>query len=213
MLDSWSKSHPGEKLVTVGKTSLPSKPRLIATSSASKDGRTVSSFLAQNPRLVRHESVPSNDVISMTGMDNLAQLREKASLRDKSRDLRIAEETKLKEKADTKERLSSLPTVCDALRSKCLGDKRTRVKTAELIRHLMSELSLTPSELSQRLSIISAVVPEFITVIPADDVVGSSTVQLDLKAPYGPIRKKVIEYTKRANVQNSFADQLMAAAQ
>lgn len=213
MLDGWSKLHPGEGLVTVKKTSFPPKPNLLLTSVTSKSARTVSSFLAEVPRLVRIVSEPAYNVVGMTGMESLAQLREKASQRDKSKDVRVAAEMELKKRADAKERMASLPTLCDALRSKCLGENRTRVKTAELIRHLISELSLTPSELSQRLSMISAIVPEFIKVIPADDVVGSSTVQLDLKAPYGSIRRKVIEHIKRANIQSDFADLLTDAAQ
>lgn len=180
------------------KSSIPPRPSLISKLAVSKDSRMATSFLAPIIEKVRNESNPSNDDASMTGMESLLQLREKAFMRDKSRDLRAAEEMELKKIHDTKERIASLPTLCDALRSKCLGENRTCVKTSELIRNLISELCLSQIELSQRLLMISEIVPEFITVIPADDVVSTSTIRLNLRAPYAPIRRKVIDYAKWA---------------
>ena len=174
---------------------IPAKP-IIATKieAISKTSKCTVRSLAHEASARRKDIETANRPLSSNGVDNLETLRERAIMRDKTKDLRAIEELKAKKELDTKNRFSSLPSLCDALRSKCLANNRTCMKTSELMKHLIAELFLTQKELTQRLSILTGIIPEFITMIPADDLVPVSTVRLNLQVPYGAIRKKVLSY-------------------
>ena len=106
-------------------------------------------------------------------------------MRDKKKDLRAVEEHEAKSKSEVKIRTLLLSSLCDVLRSKCLEANRTRIKTSELMQHLVSELSLTKEELLLRLHVLADVVPDFLSLVPAGRIVPVSAVQLSLQALWG----------------------------
>ena len=126
-------------------------------------------------------------------------MRDQIILRDQTKEIKTAELLREKNILDAKNRILSLPSLCDTLRSKCLMDNRTCLKISELLRLLVSELFLTRSELSQRLDILKSIIPEFLTVVPADNILPVCTVRLNLQTPYSVVRKKVMAYVLKAS--------------
>lgn len=191
----WSLLNHGDHPFVVLASCIPAKP-IISTKveSINKSSKVILKSIAHEASERRKDIVTVNKLLGTNGVDNLEKLRERAIMRDRTKDLRATEELQAKKELDLKNRFLSLPSLCDALRSKCLANNRTCIKTSDLMRHLITELFLTQKELSQRLSILTGIIPEFITVIPADDLVPVSTVRLNLQAPYGIVRKKVLSY-------------------
>jgi hypothetical protein len=191
----WSLLNPGDQPFVVLASCIPAKP-IVSTKveSINRTSKVVLKSLAHEASERRKDIETANKPLGTNGIDNLEKLRERAIMRDKTKDLRAIEELQAKKILDTKNRFLSLPSLCDALRSKCLANNRTCIKTSDLMRHLITELFLTQKELSQRLSILTGIIPEFITVVPADDLVPVSTVRLNLQVPYGLVRKKVLSY-------------------
>jgi hypothetical protein len=191
----WSQLNPGDQPFVVRASCIPAKP-IISTKveSVNRTSKLFLKSLAHEASERRKDIETAKKPLGTNGIDNLEKLRERAIMRDKTKDLREIEELQAKKVLDTKNRFLSLPSLCDALRSKCLANNRTCIKTSDLMRHLITELFLTQKELSQRLSILTGIIPEFITVVPADDLVPVSTVKLNLQVPYGLVRKKVLSY-------------------
>ena len=183
-------------MILPGDNHIPPKPELPSTIVQTKAARcTVSSVASIALNLRNSLDLKRRNVAPLgTGSENLISLREKAILRDQTRQVKEDELSKEKSCLDLRSRIISLPSLCDALRSICLAANRTCIKTSELITHLVSELFLTPWELAQRLQILSSIIPEFLTLVPADLIVPVSTVRLNLSAPYGIVRKKVTTY-------------------
>ena len=175
---------------------IPLKPDIPSTVVETKAGRCTVSLVASIALNLRNSvDLQRRSLAPMgTGSENLISLREKAILRDQTRQVKEYELSKEKSSLDLRNRILSLPSLCDALRSKCLTANRTCIKTSELMRHLVSELFLTHWELAQRLQILSSIIPEFLTLVPADLIIPVPTVRLNLSAPYGIVRKKVTTY-------------------
>lgn len=195
-LVDWCSVNPGNRLISPKGNHIPKKPEFPSNIIQPKASQCTVSSVALIALELRNslDSSRRNLAPIGTGSGNLNSLREKAILRDQIKQIKEAELVKGKSILDVKNRILSLPSLCDALRSKCLTDNRTCLKTTELMKVLTTELFLTHWELAQRLQILTSIIPEFLTVIPADDVVPVSTVRLNLSAPYGIIRKKVIKY-------------------
>lgn len=192
--EEWCLVSNGESPVAIKASLIPPKPDGLQNSvmkKASTHSVTVIASMALERRNAAHlEKQPE----CVSGVENLSRLREIAITRDKSKELRAVEELEEKLKLESKNRVASLPSLCDALRSKCLVANKSRTKTSVLMQHLVSELFLTKKELLSRLHILAEVVPEFLLFIPADHIVPVSTIQLNLQAPYGEVRKKIIAY-------------------
>lgn len=192
--EAWCLANHGQSFVVVCTSLIPPKPDGIQNSMVKKNPKHSVTVLASMASERRNIAEVENQARGGSGVDNLCRLREMAILRDQSKELRAVQELEARVKIESKNRILSLPSLCDALRSKCLSANRTHIKTSELVQHLISELSVTKKELLLRLHIIVDVVPEFLTLIPADHIVPVSTVQLHLHVPYGAVRKKVLAY-------------------
>jgi hypothetical protein len=192
--EAWCLANHGQSRVVVCTSFIPPKPDVLKNSMVKKTPKHSVTVLASMASERRNIAEEENQVRGGSGVDNLSRLREMAILRDQSKELRAVQELEARVKIESRNRILSLPSLCDALRSKCLSANRTHIKTSELVQHLISELSLTKKELLLRLHIIVDVVPEFLTLIPADHIVPVSTVQLHLHVPYGAVRKKVLAY-------------------
>lgn len=127
-------------------------------------------------------------------------LREKAMMKDKLKEIHAKELEKQKKITDLKNRVISLPSLCDALRSKCLSTNRTSIKKSDLLNMMTTELNLNQRELSERLLMLSQIVPEFITIVPADNIVPISTFRINLSTLYKEVKNKVTTYVSSAEV-------------
>ena len=192
--EEWCLTNHGDPSAAGNANLIPPKPDGLQHSIVKKATTHSVTLLASLALERRNIAEVENQPRVGSGVDNLSRLREMAIMRDKSKDLRAIEELEAKVKIESRNRTLSLSSLCDALRSKCLAANRTRIKTSELMQHLTSELSLTKTELLLRLHILADVVPEFLTFVPGDHIVPVSTVQLHLQAPYGAVRKKIVEY-------------------
>ena len=188
-LDEWCSLNPGDHVVAARSNYIPDMPAITEATKAPMSTASMITLAASEQKKV----LPLN-YTATSGSDGLKYLRDQAVIRDQNKDTRAAEQLKEKNSLDLRNRILSLPTLCDALRSRCLADNRLCLRTSELMHILVSELFLTRQELAQRLSLLSGIIPEFITLVPADDIVPVSTVRLNLQAPYGIVRRKVISY-------------------
>lgn len=192
--EEWCLASNGESPVAIKASLIPPKPDELQNSVVKKTSTHSVTVVASRALERRNIAELEKQAGCVSGVENLSRLREIAITRDKSKDLRAVEELGEKLKLESKNRVASLPSLCDVLRSKCLVANKTRTKTSVLMQHLVSELSLTKKELLLRLHILADVVPEFLIFIPADHIVPVSTIQLNLQAPYGAVRKKIIAY-------------------
>ena len=192
--EEWCSASNGESPVATKASLIPPKPDGLQKSVIKKTSTHSVTVIASMALERRNAAQLDKQSGCVCGVENLSRLREIAITRDKSKELRAVEELGEKLNLESKNRVASLPSLCDALRSKCLVGNKSRTKTSVLMQHLVSELFLTKKELLSRLHILAEVVPEFLLFIPADHIVPVSTVQLNLQAPYGEVRKKIIAY-------------------
>ena len=89
-------------------------------------------------------------------------------------------------------RYSSLPSLCDVLRSLARAERRIANRTSqELVEKLAPDLRISEDELKLRLALLVEHVPEFLSVFPPDDVVDVETVRINLSAPFQQVRRKL----------------------
>lgn len=128
------------------------------------------------------------------GLENLklfAMQRATESLAKKDAEVKLVHDALLRN------RMTSLPALCSVLRSMALSERRTANRTSkEVISKLAPDLGISEDELRQRLGLLVAYVPEFLSVLPPDDTVTVETIQINLSAPFKQIRDKLFDRTK-----------------
>ena len=196
MLDDWCSLHSPDHPLVAMKNHIPTKPPItLNIHGISVSQCTVSAIAAIALEQRNIASLARQDSGScISGSNGLKSLRDQIILRDLSKDVRAAELLRENIILETKNRLLSLTSLCDTLRTKCLTDNRTCLKIPELLLLLKSELFLTRKELTLRVEILEKIVPEFITVVAADNIVPVCTVRLNLHTSYSVVRQKVAEH-------------------
>jgi hypothetical protein len=192
-IDEWCLLHPNDSKIVATFTSIPPKPHNQIENL--RKGMCVSkiALLAEEERhsLERHSS--------STGLASLNESKLLAEKRFCNKDILAMQLLNQQNVITLKNRIASLPSLCDALRSKCMNANRTSMKTSDLMQTMTSELFLTKKELMNRLCLLTGIIPEFITILPRDDIVAFSVIRLNLQANYGLIRKKIITYVNSTN--------------
>jgi len=128
-----------------------------------------------------------------SGLDNIRKLAEKRQKTQQDND----EKKNIDKKAiEMNTRMKSLPSICDALRSLCISSSRNIRPMNELINTLAPDLRLQSKEFHQRLLLLHDVAPEFINILPPDNIVNVTTVRINLDCPYGQVREKIYKLGK-----------------
>lgn len=196
-LDEWCLLNPNDQRIVAKLTSIPPKPQnrmdiLRNTCAVSKIA-----LLAEEER---HNLEVGQKINSLsTGMVSLNESKLLAEKRYCSKDLLALQLLNQQNMVTLKNRIVSLPSLCDALRSKCMSSNRTCMKTSDLMQIMTAELFLTKKELMNRLCLLTGIIPEFITILPGDDIVAVSVIRLNLQANYSLIRKKIISHVNSTN--------------
>lgn len=129
-------------------------------------------------------------------------LRENAGKKDGNKESKELEIAKEKKRIDYNNRVVSLPSLCDAIRSKCLNSNKSCMKTSDFIDALSRELllkNINRKELNERTQLLAKIAPEFISIIPADKKVPYSTMRVNLKTPVDSIKKKLARFVNDFN--------------
>jgi hypothetical protein len=77
------------------------------------------------------------------------------------------------------------------LRSTSLMQRRKTRPLEAFIDEVSKDMGISKMELRARLSLLSDIVPEFITILPPDDLVPSETLQVNMDTPYANVRRKL----------------------
>jgi len=134
---------------------------------------------------------PTNGASSSVG--GIAQLRLEAIERERASKLREEQIHRDRQKAANTALLKALLPLCDSLRSLALSrNKRSTFVSTELIRDLVLSLRVSEEELKIRLAKAAAELPEFLTLLPADDRVPVDTVKINLLVEYAEVRRKCL---------------------
>jgi hypothetical protein len=137
---------------------------------------------------IADEELKEIENVGTSGLDSIRQLAEKRQKAQVENDEKKNADNKLLERNT---RIKSLPSICDALRSLCISTSRNIRPMKELVNTLASDFRLQPKELHQRLKLLHDVAPEFINILPADNIVNITTVRINLDCPYGQVRDKI----------------------
>ena len=129
--------------------------------------------------------------IDNEGNNGLESIRKLAEKRQKMQQENDDKKNEDKKKIEMNTRLKSLPTLCDTLRSLCRSTNRNIRPLNELINILAPDLRLQPKELYQRFLLLHDIAPEFINILPPDNLVNVTTIRINLDCPYGYLRTKI----------------------
>jgi hypothetical protein len=195
-IDEWCFLHPNDSKIVATFTSIPPKPQNQIENL--RKGICVSK-IALIAEEERHSLEVHKTHSSSTGLASLNESKLLAEKRFCNKDLLALQLLNQQNIITLKNRILSLPSLCDALRSKCMNANRTSMKTNDLMQTMTSELFLTKKELMNRLCLLTSIIPEFITILPGDDIVAFSVIRLNLQANYGLIRKKIRTYVNSTN--------------
>ena len=89
------------------------------------------------------------------------------------------------------ERVRSLTSLCDVLRTAARAKGRIVFPLKECIDQYTLQFNITKSEFSTRLKLINDAVPEFLCIIPTNQRVPVDTLRINLDAPYATVRAKL----------------------
>lgn len=196
-MDEWCLLHPNDQRIVAKLTSIPPKPQNQMDNLRNTCAVSRIALLAEEERHSLEDSQKTNSL--STGMVSLNESKLLAEKRYCNKDLLALQLLNEQNMVTLKNRVVSLPSLCDALRSKCMSTNRTCMKTSDLMHIMTAELFLTKKELMTRLCLLTGIIPEFITILPGDDIVAVSVIRLNLQANYSLIRKKIITYVNSTN--------------
>jgi hypothetical protein len=91
-----------------------------------------------------------------------------------------------------KQLVFKLPTILDALRSLAVVERKSIYRLDSLLLRLSRELRMKLSHLSESISILKDIAPEFITIFPPDDMISHEMLKINLIAPYSQLKSKVL---------------------
>lgn len=139
------------------------------------------------------EELKEIENVETSGLESIRKLAEKRQ--------KAQEQYDEKKNADMKQlemttRMQSLPSIIDTLRSLCISTCRNIRPMKDLINSLAPDMRLQPKELHQRLVLLNEVAPEFINILPADNIVNITTVRINLDCPYTQVRDKIYKLGK-----------------
>ena len=129
----------------------------------------------------------------------IEQLRLEAIERERASKLREEHLQLERQRAANIATLKALLPLCDALRSLALSrNKRSSFVTTELLRELVLSLRISEAELKTRLAKVAEELPEFLTLLPADERVSVETVRVNLVVEYAEVRRKCQQLVDKA---------------
>ena len=181
---------------------IPSKPELAAnqdlkhdTALSSCHNSFLSSVSALSSRIKREQALHvaganNKEVKSLDELRNIA-IAKGALLNS------LEEKLKAEQKArDECSRFRLLPRICDSLRALFVLNGRTTIISSECFHKLSIELRRNVQDIEKSVIMLACVVPEFVTIFPADDTVPVGTLRINKEAPYGEVRTKVSSAVK-----------------
>ena len=137
------------------------------------------------------EKIRGRDSEAMDVANETVNLHDLAIARGK---LKMVEDEQYQKKRryDIKlERIRSLTSLCDVLRTAARAKGRTIFPLKDCMDRYTLQFNITKSEFSTRLKLINDVVPEFLCVIPTNQRVPVDTLRINLDAPYATVRSKL----------------------
>jgi hypothetical protein len=154
---------------------------------------------------------PRSPSLSATMAVSAETMREEVIRRSELQAAQLLSDKAAQERIDQLSLLTFLSTAADLLRLLCRFQKKTIFPLVEVTKHLSSSLRLaggsfaSSSLLPQRnagssseteslvISMLSEVVPEYVSILPGDAAAGVNyvTVRVNLNTPMGPVRDKL----------------------
>jgi hypothetical protein len=137
-----------------------------------------------------HTVTPTADATATSF--SMKAIRERARQRGEGAVAVQAEIAAQTAKMKNKDRLLSLPRLCDTIRTKSLGARKYTWDLKETIAKIALEMTIPKAELLERIQILVSLVPEFICINQFKSGKNPATLQLRPTVPYGDIRKKLV---------------------
>lgn len=99
-----------------------------------------------------------------------------------------------KAKVSRVQRLRALPAFCDLLRMLFNRKRKTVLSTYECLRTLVAETTVGSEEYKWRLYLICEVVPDFISIVPPDDISPVEHIKVNIYCKYDECMKRLHAY-------------------
>ncbi len=158
---------------------IPARP---TRSAAETDVKEISTVV--NPEKTRESE-------TMEVVNDAVNLHDMAIARGK---LRVIEDEQYRKQRcyDLKlERVRSLTSLCDVLRTAARSKGRTVFPLKDCVDQYTLQFNVTKTEFSARLQLVNQVAPEFLCIIPMNHHVPVDTLRINLDAPYSHVRAKL----------------------
>lgn len=126
----------------------------------------------------------------------LERLRERAITREAEDRARAAADVQTAATEDRSRRLKSLLEVCHALRSLFLFRQKSSLPVSECYNKIAAETRCSLESAKASVGLLLTVVPEFVSIEDADDILPYSTLKVDTLRPYKDVRETVLQFVK-----------------
>lgn len=202
-LISLNSASNNEKLIEPNYDCIPIKPEISSRKRCNEDAHQLAKKTAIDRQLnlintkEKLENIKENEIKNGRVGDSLEVLKILVNEREKNS---IESSKKIiieKKELVKKNRYKSLPVLCDAIRSICISGKKSGRPERFLwelntfVLKIAPDLGLHINELIIRFKLLQEIVPEFISILPPDDLVNIWTIRINRDAPFVPLRQKV----------------------
>jgi len=185
-----------KQLLNVIQTSnqIPEKPKISHSDHKPQELKESKSkaLLFQELEHVRPNNITK--VVAIPQGVSLNDLKQEAIDRGKKSALAMQEMQVAYEKQEHVFLVKRLPTICNTLRSYCLIDKIYSVTLSNMISRLSSDFRISKVEVRKSLSLLTTIVPEYLTVFPPDDIVPVATLRINPSSEHPIILNKIQQY-------------------
>lgn len=177
----------------VSKFAIPPRPCSSAAAKRKNDRSAV--LTVKNDIVV--SSVTTDESQSPNSSTNLLErLRDRAVTREAEDRARVAANVQLAATADRNRQLKCLLEVCDALRSLFLFRQKSSLPVSECYNKIAAETRCSLDSAKASVGLLLTVVPDFMSIQSADEILPYSTLMVDTQRPYKDVREAVLQFVK-----------------
>jgi hypothetical protein len=202
-MNSLNNENNNVVLIEPNHNAIPVKPEMSSRKRCNEEAHQLSKKIAIDRELnvtntkERIKNIKENEIKEGRDGDSFEVLKILVMEREKH-NIDISNQILLEKKEQAKKnRFKSLPVLCDAIRSLCISGKKSGRpdrfvwELNTFVMKIAPDLGLNINELKIRIKLLQEMVPEFISIIPPDDLVKIWTLRINSDAPFVPLRQKV----------------------